>query len=206
MDTSHKKYTKFFYLATFCMLFAGSTALGYLMNEIYEERYNLPEQLAEQQILSADSEPQKPRTFRWQECYELCEKYDLDCEPIEQAGDETTEAMLKELSLDELLSRYPVPEWTITEDDDQMVTIRRNMQGLCEIHQNIYHLGINESGQYLAVYFGPSAVGDASDAFLITDVPVDRLSPEQRLELDAGEYEYSSRDDLISMLDNLSEL
>ena len=70
----------------------------------------------------------------------------------------------------------------------------------------MYHLGSNENGQYVAVYYGPSAVGSAAGAFLVTDVPVARLSVEQRSELEQGKYEYYSQDELISMLDNLSEL
>ncbi len=197
---------KTFYLAVFCVLFTGAAAMGFLLNEIYEERYNLPESSSEQNIMSADAEPQKQRTFQWQQCYELCQLYDLDCEPVEQTGDAATEEMLRSLSLSELIDRYPIPDWTITEDQQQVVTICRNMRGLCEIHQKVYHLGINESGQYLAVYMGPSAVGDAGGAFLVTDILADRLSAEQRMELEAGAYEYYSQDDLISMLDNFSEL
>ena len=199
METPYKKT---FYLAMACVLFVCSAAMGFLLNEVYENHYNLPEQ----PIVSADIQPQKPRSFQWEERHELCERHQLDCEAISQPGDAATEAMLLELSLSELLNRYPIPEWSITEDDDNVVTICRNVRGLCEKHQKMYHLGINESGQYLAVYFGPGAVGTDGGAFLVTDVPVDRLSAEQRMELDAGVYEYTSQDDLIAMLDNLSEL
>ena len=92
METPYKKT---FYLATACLLFACSAAMGFLLNEVYEERYNLPEQ----PNVSADIEPQKPRSFQWQERHELCEQYQLDCEAIRQPGDEATEAMLRELSL-----------------------------------------------------------------------------------------------------------
>ena len=60
--------------------------------------------------------------------------------------------------------------------------------------------------QWIAVYYGPSAVGTAAGAFLITDVPVSHLSKEQIRALKNGEYEYHSQDDLIAMLDNMSEL
>ena len=70
----------------------------------------------------------------------------------------------------------------------------------------MYHLGLNENGQYMAVYYGPSAVASAGGTFLVTEVPVDRLSPQQRSELEDGSYEYSSQDELIAMLDNFSEL
>lgn len=195
-------HEKIFYLAVACVLFVSATAIGFLLNEIYEGRYNLPEE----PIASADTQPQKPRRFQWEERYELCELYALDCEAVAKPGDEATETMLKELSLGELASRYPMPDWTVTENDDNVITICRMIHGLCEVHQNVYHFGINESGQYLAVYFGPSAVGNAAGAFLVTDVLLDRLSPEQRMDLDAGVYEFYSQDDLIATLDNFSEL
>ena len=74
------------------------------------------------------------------------------------------------------------------------------------MHHNFYHLGSSENKQYVAVYYGPSEVGNAAGAFLVTDVPINRLSQEQRTALLAGEYEYRSQDDLIAMLDNFSEL
>jgi len=70
----------------------------------------------------------------------------------------------------------------------------------------VYHLGSSENGQYVAVYYGPSAVGNAAGAFLVTDVPISRLNTEQLAALTAGSYEYRSQDDLIAMLDNFSEL
>lgn len=199
MNAPHKKI---FYSAAACLLFVSATAMGYLLNEIYEGRYNLPEE----PLVSADTQPQKPRSFQWEERYELCELYALDCKAVTKPGDEATETMLKDLSLGELASRYPTPDWIVTENEDNVVTICRMIHGLCEVHQKVYHLGINESGQYLAVYFGPSAVGNAAGAFLVTDVLADRLSPEQRMDLDAGVYEFYSQDDLIATLDNFSEL
>ena len=205
METPNRKT---FYMAAVFVLFLCSGAMGFLLNEVYEMQDYQPEQPA----VSADIEAQKPeksekpRQFQWQECYALCEQYELDCEPAVMPGDEATEAMLKELSLSELLNRYPIPEWSITENDDNVVTISRCIEGMCETHRKVYHLGANESGQYVAVYLGPSSVGDDGGAFLVTDVRVENLSDEQRTKLNTGEYEYYSQDDLIAMLDNFSEL
>ena len=194
--------TRKFFMAGACLLFVFSAAMGFLLNEIYEGHYNLPEQ--ESQL--ADTEPQKPRQFYWEERYELCELYQLDCEAVRQPGDTATEEMLRDLPLQELAGRYPGPDWTVSENAEQVVTICRNRPGLCPQHQKIYHLGSNETGQYVAVYYGPSAVGSAAGAFLVTDVLLDHLSPEQLWELEQGQYEFYSQDELISMLDNLSEL
>ncbi len=194
-------YKKTFYLATACVLFVFSAAMGFLLNEVYEGQYNLPEK-----TVTADAEPEKPRSFQWQERSALCQQYELDCKAVPLPGDTATEAMLMNLSLGELVTRYPIPDWTITEDADNVVTICRNVRGLCEEHQRVYHFGINESGQYLAVYFGPGIIGSDGGAFLVTDVRVENLSPEQRMEVEAGLYEFHSQDELIAMLDNFSEL
>ena len=192
---------KKFFAAVICLLFVFSASMGFLITEIYEGQFNLPEQTS----LSADSQPQKPRQFRWVERYNLCELYQLDDTTDQVEGDLATEEMLRDLSLGELASRYPMPEWTVTEIDGT-VEICREIEGLCPEHKQMYHLGINENGQYLAVYYGPSAVGNAAGAFLVTDVLVEKLSPEQQSELLEGAYEYYSQDELISVLDNFSEL
>lgn len=192
---------KKFFAAVVCLLFVFSASMGFLVTEIYEGNYNLPEQ----DSLSADSQPKKPRQFRWEERYNLCELYQLDTEISILEGDAATEDMLRDLSLSELASRYPMPEWTVTETDG-IVEICREIEGLCPEHKQMYHLGVNENGQYLAVYYGPSAVGNAAGAFLVTDVLLDKLSPEQRNDLMEGAYEYYSQDELISVLDNFSEL
>ncbi len=197
MSRLHRK----FYGAAACLLFVFSAAMGFLLNEVYEGNYNLPES----EVRAADIQAQKPRQFCWEEQHELCQLYQLGCENQVLEGDRATEEMLRELPLNEVAGRYPVPEWTVSEVDN-VITICRNLPGLCEVHQQMYHLGSNENGQYVAVYYGPSAVGSAAGAFLVTDVPVVRLSAEQRSDLEQGKYEYYSQDELISMLDNLSEL
>lgn len=193
--------SKKFFTAAACLLFVFSAAMGFLLNEIYEGHYNLPEQ----GIVSADSQPQKPRQFCWEERYELCELYDLDCEAKVLEGDAATEDMLRELPLYELASRYPAPDWAVSETNN-IVTICRNVAGLCEMHRQMYHLGGNENNQYLAVYYGPSTVGNAAGAFLVTDVLLEKMTPEQRNDLEQGKYEFYSQDELISVLDNFSEL
>lgn len=187
--------------ASVCLLFAFSAALGFLLEEIHAERYNLPADA----ILQADSEPEKPRTFCWEERHALCKEFDLDCAAQMLEQDAAVEESLRDLPLTALAERYPLPEWSVSETD-RTVTICHNLEGLCERHRKMYHLGANENGQYVAVYYGPSAVGDAAGAFLVTDVPLSRLSAEQRGEVETGGFEYYSQDELIAMLDNLSEL
>lgn len=198
-----KKQKSFFLVAVImlCHLFVGSAGLGFLLTEIQAGNYNL----SEKQIAAANVEPQKPRTFTWKEQYALCALYDLECSAKSIEVDESVEAQIQEFSLGELAEVYPLPEWNVQEIDNT-VTITHNLEGLCTVHHAVFHLGSSENGQYVAVYYGPSTVGSAAGAFLVTDVPLQRLSTEQLAELTAGNYEYRSQDDLIAMLDNFSEL
>ena len=184
-----------------CLLFAGSAGLSFLLTEIQAGNYNL----SEQQIAQVNVEPQKPRTFAWKEQYELCAMYHLDCAAKQIEVEDSVKAQVQNYTLHELAEVYLLPEWHVQETDNE-VTITHNLEGLCQNHHSVYHLGSSENGQYVAVYYGPSAVGNAAGAFLVTDVPISRLSTEQLAELTAGSYEYRSQDDLIAMLDNFSEL
>lgn len=192
---------KKFLFAAACLLFVFSASMGFLVTEIYEGKYNLPEPTT----LSADTEPQKPRQFCWTEQYALCALHQLACQPTVLTSDPAVEESLRDATLNELISRYPLPEWSVSEQDN-LITICHNLTGLCPEHRQMYHLGMNENGQYVAVYYGPSAVGNEAGAFLVTDVPVDKLSLQQCSELQEGVYEYYSQDELISVLDNFSEL
>ncbi len=197
-----KKQKSFFLVAVImlCHLFVGSAGIGYLLTEIQAGNYNL----SEKQIAAANVEPQKPRTFTWKEQYALCALYNLECNAKLIEVDASVESQIREFTLGELAEVYPLPEWHVQEYDNE-ITITHNLEGLCTAHHGIYHLGSSENGQYVAVYYGPSAVGSAAGAFLVTDVPLHRLNTEQLTELTAGNYEYRSQDDLIAMLDNFSE-
>ena len=78
---------------------------------------------------AADIQAQKPRQFCWEEQHELCQLYQLGCENQVLEGDRATEEMLRELPLNEVAGRYPVPEWTVSEVDN-VITICRNLPGL----------------------------------------------------------------------------
>ena len=195
-----------------CVLFAGSAGMSYLLMEIEAGNYNTTALRNESQTAALDmtgtganTEPQPPRQFAWEEQYELCALYALGCKAKPMEVEATVEEQLQPLSLSELANLYPLPEWNIREQE-HIVTIQHNLAGLCSKHRSVYHLDGNETGQYLAVYYGPSAVGTAAGAFLVTDVLLSKLSPDQLAELHAGDYEYYSQEELIAVLDNFSEL
>ena len=201
---TEKQKNFFAALTMLFMLFTGSAGLSYLLMEVNAGNYNL----SDKQIAMVDVNPvetEKPRTFAWKEQYAICAAYHLDCKAKPMKVDESVVAQIQQFTLHELAEVYPLPEWSVEEKDNQ-VTITHNLEGLCSIHHNIYHLGSSENEQYVAVYYGPSDVGAAAGVFLVTEVPLHCLSAEQMTELSSGIYEYRSRDDLIAMLDNLSEL
>lgn len=199
MTEKHKNFFAAMLMLGF--LFAGSAGMSYLLMEVNANSYNL----SAEQLAAVQAAPEKPRTFLWKEQYALCAMYDLGCKAEQMAVDESVEAQIRELSLNELAELYPLPEWTIEAHDNEVI-ILHNLEGLCRMHHNIYHLGCSANGQYVAVYYGPGSVGSSAGAFLVTDVPLNRLSVEQQAALHAGSYEYYSQDDLIAMLDNFSEL
>ncbi len=198
------------------MLFAGSAGISFLLSEIAAGNYNYSDQYRaqlaqseaqQQEITPTQAEPQTPRTFQWETRYKLCALYELDCKAEPMEADSSVELQLQTFTLGEVVEVYPLPEWSVQETiDTNTITICHNLDGLCEKHRAIYHLGSNETGQYVAVYYGPNAVGTSAGAFLVTDVQLSRLSPEQLSDLNDGVYEYRSKDDLIAMLDNMSEL
>ena len=55
MSRLHRK----FYGAAACLLFVFSAAMGFLLNEVYEGNYNLPES----EVRAAVIQAQKPRQF-----------------------------------------------------------------------------------------------------------------------------------------------
>ncbi len=201
-------------IAMLTMLFAGSAGISFLLSEIAAGNYNYSDQYraqlaqseAQQQSAMVQATPQTPRTFHWETRHKLCTLYGLDCKAEHMEADSSVELQLQTFTLGEMMEVYPLPEWSVQQDDTNTITICHNLNGLCEKHRAIYHLGSNETGQYVAVYYGPSAVGTSAGAFLVTDVQLSRLSPEQISDLNDGEYEYRSKDDLIAMLDNFSEL
>ena len=197
-----EKQKNFFAAITMlCLLFTGSAGISYLLMEIQAGNYNL----SDNQIAAANVVPEPPRTFAWKEQYALCAKYRLGCKAEKLEVDTTVEDQIRQYTLDELAEVYPLPEWELQEQKGT-VTITHNLDGLCAMHHSMYHLGSSANGQYVAVYYGPSDVGNAAGTFLVTDVPLNRLSQEQKTSLSTGAYEYRSQDDLIAMLDNFSEL
>lgn len=182
------------------LLFCASAALSYLITQVQE--MEIPQQ---EQWTAASMDPAAPKKFVWLEQYTVCALYELDCEPEQIEGDAGAEKEIADLELAEIAARYPLPDWSVA-SDDQTVTMTKNLPGMCSNHKQIYHLGVNESGEYLTVFYGPAQVGAAGGAYLITDTSWSKLSQEEREKILAGSYQFQEQEDLIAILDSFSEI
>ena len=59
------------------------------------------------------------------------------------------------VTLDQMKVKYSEPDWRITESEE-IVQFTKMLPGVCQVHKETVHLGVNETGEYLAIYYGPS--------------------------------------------------
>lgn len=131
----------------------------------------------------------------------ICLEYDLNC----ISRQKSTDATLAKLSLNELAALYPAPTWQISEQNDTIYLTQATNEGLCDMHKAIRHLGVNESGEYLAVLYGPAIVGHDGGVYQVTDLRLDALDTQWQQDILSNQIEIHSDDELIGLLDGLSE-
>lgn len=149
---------------------------------------------------TTSSEPEKPKIV-FMQGHQVCIKHDLDClQPMDAPED----IDLSQMSLADIQKRYPEPQWLVRQQG-QKIEIIEQQQGLCSAHQKIAHLGLNASGEYLTVYKGPAEVGTDGGVLQVTEIPVDKLPAKEQQAVRAGTLEIYSEDELIGLLDGLSE-
>ena len=180
-------------------IFCFSAALTYLILDIQ----NMAEQ--EENISLVNSEAVVPLTFIWQERYEVCQLYKLDCKPQKIDGEEAAEQVLAGLELEEIANQYPLPEWSVAADK-QNIILTKNLAGICPKHKKVYHFGRNSTGEYLAVFYGPHQVGNAAGTYLLTDIVWQQISRAEQEKILQGVYEFYWHEDMITALDSFSEL
>ena len=134
------------------------------------------------------------------ETYALCDEYNLGCKAQEIAGGEE----LNGLSLEAIKAKYPADTWRVTLKGSAL-TICKLKAGLCADHKKIYHLGLNSSGEYLTICYGPAKVGSNGGVCLSTDIPLLNLDITQREKVLKGYYEANDLEQLQGILDSFSE-
>lgn len=188
------------FLSLGLLVFFFSAATSYLILQIDELAKSEEEGLA-----LASSEVAVPTTFLWQEAYEVCSLYELDCTARQFEAEKEVEERLAKLDLQEIAKIYPLPEWSVVEHNKDII-MTRNLPGLCPEHKKIYHFGVNAGGNYLAVLYGPHQVGTDGGVYLLTDIAWRDITPEEQKKILQGEYEFYFKEDMIVALDSFSEL
>lgn len=185
------KTTKIFLTIMAALIFTMAAYAGYFLA--------VSDPMEKPPIMAINTKTLKQPEIVIKEGYAVCDKYHLSCVKSEN-GEET----LNDLSESQLKERYPEPRWQFTKTPNQLIFASLE-PGLCQIHKEILHLGVNESGQYLAIWYGPAVVGSDGGVYQVTDLAIDHLSEDFRADVLAGNVEIYSEDELIGLLDGMSE-
>ena len=173
--------------------FALAAYIGY---QVAEEP--LPQEKPLTQMTSG--EPEKPEIVFWQG-YQVCIAHDLDClQPVEAPED----IDLSQATLEDIQKRYPGPQW-LGRQSGSKTEIIEQQEGLCSVHQKIAHLGVNASGEFLTVYQGPAEVGTDGGVLQVTDIAIEQLPVKEQQAVREGTLEIYSEEELIGLLDGLSD-
>ena len=140
-----------------------------------------------------------PYQISFKEGYGVCYAHHLGCMESGQWDDRSPNENLSNLDLEQIKALYPEPQWKIEENGHQL-TIVHLQSGLCDKHKETLHLGLNETGEFLAVFYGPSVVGNQGG------VAVAQLDERQKEKIANGYFELYSADELLGLLDSFSEL
>ena len=181
-------------------LAAGTLVLVFTAAFMLSYRWAQPEPMEKPLSQMASSEPEK-QTIVFQEGFEVCVAHQLDClQPLEAPED----IDLSQEKLADIKKRYPEPQWLVSQEK-QTITIIKLQAGLCPVHRQIAHLGVNASGEYLTIYNGPTEVAEEGGVRQVTDIAVSTLPEDVQQKLREGSMEIHSEEELIGILDGLSE-
>lgn len=173
--------------------FVGASIIGYqLMTDDFSTEPTI-EQVAN--II-------EPYHFTFFESYALCEEYNLGCQPTTLNIEPVAELAL--LSLDDIRTLYPSPQWLVIADE-QEISITHLLDGLCNEHKKTLHLGVNQNGEYLTICYGPSAISSQGGIYLISDVKLSNLPIDEQNKIIRGYYESNDYEELQCILDSFSE-
>lgn len=138
------------------------------------------------------------------ERYELCRQFKLDC-GNESLLKGTARADLNNLTKKELDNKYP-PEagWQVIWQGHKVV-FEKTEEGLCPEHKNRWHLALDETGEWIAIYYGPSEIGIAGGLIKRTEIRAEDLPGEIQDRIINGNMEFLNWEDLIATLDSLEE-
>lgn len=198
---SWKKY-KYIYFGLFLVLLVSSGLSYYWMAN--SQPQNKPKISVIQESVEEVFKISEEIKVILNEKYSVCVKYDLKCpvEELELTGSERDE--LNGLTLKELEKYYSSNNKTVGKSKDGVI-ITTWKEGLCPEHKNIWHLGDNDTGEFVAVYYGPRIVKNEGEIFKLTEIPVTHLPIEYQEKIRTHAMEFYDEEELIATLDSLSE-
>lgn len=138
------------------------------------------------------------------EIYTLCQKYQLSCnqETIIQGR---AREELNNMGERDLRDKFPVEAGWRVDWQGQRIYLERINPGLCPEHKERWHLGLDEREERVAIYLGPSVIGEDGGLVQLTDLKVANFSPELKEKIKAGTMEFYDWEELIATLDSLDE-
>jgi len=138
------------------------------------------------------------------EWYAICQKYQFSCSS-EKRLEGVAREELNNLTQAELQSKFPeAANWKIIWKENRIV-LEHTEPGLCPQHQKRWHLLADETGQKVAVFLGPSAIGKEGGLVNLTDININGLPPKLQEKIRNGSMEFLDWDNLIATLDSLAE-
>lgn len=200
---SWKKF-KYVYIGLFAV-FIMSSFISYFLNSDYQalQKPNEPDLSS----VSLDSfQVTDDINVILEKEFSICEKFNLNCEKeiINLSDKERKE--LNTLSLSEIKKMFPKEKgWTIERTESDQVKITKEIQALCPVHNKVWHLGLDSSLNYIAVYYGPSETENLSKVYKVTEIPLDSLPLEYKNKIKDYSMEFYSEEELLAILDSLSE-
>lgn len=196
---------KYIYIALFLVfIFSGTLSYLWMANPKPQNKLQLP----------TAQEPQKETSLTitnetkviFQEKYKVCQKYNLGCEPSTKELSLVERKQLNGLTIKELEQLFNKPNWQVISNlAAKKVTVIQILEGLCPEHKKIWHLGLNNSGDYIAVFYGPSEVKNEGGIYKVTEIPISHLSPVDQEKIRNYEFEFYQEDELVAILDSFSE-
>lgn len=138
-----------------------------------------------------------------QESYRICSDHALPCvEARVLRGQERR--FLDGKTETELKTLYAEADGWQADWKEGQVLFKRVQEGLCPYHGGMWHLGVSDA-RLVAVYVGPQAVGRMGGLLTETDIRVDPLPLEIQSRLRSGSMVFTDYDEMIGVLDSLSD-
>ncbi|NLT95102.1 MAG: hypothetical protein GXW85_06140 [Clostridia bacterium] len=198
---SWKKY-KYIYMGLLTVFFlSGGLSYYWIENSRPQKKPQVPhvqEPLAE--VFKISSETQ----IFFTEKYVICQRYGLKCPEIKTEFTSEQREQLNGLTFEELEEKLAQENKTFEKNND-IVTIITWKEGLCSEHKKIWHLGSNNTNEYVTVYYGPSKVKSEGGIYKVTEIPISQLPSEYQEKIRNHSMEFIEEEELIATLDSFSD-